>query len=56
MCRTNKHDYLIIYDDKRIPYLLRLLNLCLSDKIIERWLENYKNKFEYCKEERRLFE
>jgi hypothetical protein len=56
MCRKNKHDYLIIYDKKRIPYLLRLLNLCLSDKIIDKWLEHFKSKLEYSKEERRHFE
>jgi hypothetical protein len=30
--------------------------LCLSDKIIDRWLEHFKGKLEHTKEERRHFE
>ena len=34
VCRSTKFDYLVLFDEDRIPQLLRLLNLHLSKKLI----------------------
>jgi len=56
VCRSTKFDYLVLYDDDRIPQILRLLNLHLSKNLIQKWLDYVTSNLECMKEERIQFE